>query len=100
MPYYNCDAPPQVCLDTFGARHELFNPSVCCQCLEDAEDDSLCPPLCLQVDDQCHGVLACEGVCTELEAGDLAELIEYREELCAEPCVMELIDCSTSRLLP
>lgn len=100
LPYYNCDAPPQRCLDTFGTQHELFNPSVCCQCLEDAEDEGLCPPLCLQVDEQCHGVLACEGVCAELEAGDLAELMEYQEEMCTDPCVMELIDCSTSPILP
>ena len=100
LPYYNCGAPPQICLDTFGSRHEVFDPSQCCQCLQDTEDEDICPPECLQVDSQCHGVLACEGVCTELEDGDLAELMEFQEEMCTEPCVMELIDCSESPILP
>ena len=100
LPYYNCDAPPDICVSIFGTRHETFDPSDCCQCLGTAQDEDVCPARCLRVDAQCRGVLACEGVCTELEDGDLAELMELQEEMCAHPCVMELIDCSTSRLLP
>jgi hypothetical protein len=161
LPYYNCASPPQACVDIFGSNHEIFNPSGCCQCLEDYD---VCPQECTEVPEMCHGVLTCDDVCSEvsvktplpffpviktrcltetealwrhtqgknpntktgrcavscravsshfvscrvvsfshtvqLTEGDLEELMGYEAEMCAEPCVMEMIDCATSPLLP
>ena len=63
LPYYNCASPPQACVDIFGSNHEIFNPSGCCQCLEDYD---VCPQECTEVPEMCHGVLTCDDVCSEV----------------------------------
>ena len=97
---YDCAAPAQICIDTFGAASEMFDPAQCCLCLDDPDRAEYCPPACLQVPETCYGVLACEGVCAQLTDADREALRGYEAALCEEPCVIEMIDCVASQYLP
>jgi hypothetical protein len=55
---FECDNIPSVCDNI-----PVADASLCCTCVTDGPDN--CPDFCMEVPEECHGLLTCDGICPD-----------------------------------